>query len=301
MCSFPPGHRGRRDGDGLSRTKAGHHVSGRRAEAEGERAPARLASGRRHKVGRSGGDLRLSCPVQRVAFRRRIPGIGVPCSWRDDPVVRPGHTEHARDREPDGTTRCMKAAGEPWEGRPTEESELIERAQRGDAMAYEDLVRRHQDAALRTAGLVLAGAAETEDAVQDAFVKAYAALGRFRAGSAFRPWILRIVANEARNRRRSAGRRAGLALRLAEDRPSDGAAPSPGAARRSPRGARRAERRRPARPRLPLLPGAGRGRDGRGAGDSAGNREVAPVQGAGASAPRDRTRVRARPPTRHGG
>jgi RNA polymerase sigma-70 factor (ECF subfamily) len=121
----------------------------------------------------------------------------------------------------------MKGAGEPWEGRPTEESELIERAQRGDAMAYEDLVRRHQDAALRTAGLVLAGGAEAEDAVQDAFVKAYTALGRFRAGSAFRPWILRIVANEARNRRRSASRRAGLALRLAEDRPSDGAAPSP--------------------------------------------------------------------------
>ncbi len=97
-------------------------------------------------------------------------------------------------------------------------------------MAYEDLVRRHQDAALRTAGLVLAGAAETEDAVQDAFVKAYTSLSRFRAGSPFRPWILRIVANEARNRRRSAGRRTGLALRLAEDRPSDGAAPSPEAA-----------------------------------------------------------------------
>ena len=124
----------------------------------------------------------------------------------------------------------MKGAGEPWEGRPTEESELIERAQRGDALAYEDLVRRHQDAALRTAGLVLAGGADVEDAVQDAFVKAYAALGRFRAGSPFRPWILRIVANEARNRRRSAGRRAGLALRVAEDRPSDGAAPSPEAA-----------------------------------------------------------------------
>ncbi len=124
----------------------------------------------------------------------------------------------------------MKAAGEPWEGRPTEESELIERAQRGDAMAYEDLVRRHQDAALRTAGLVLAGEAEAEDAVQDAFVKAYAALGRFRAGASFRPWILQIVANEARNRRRSAGRRIGLAVRLAEDRPSNDAAPSPEAA-----------------------------------------------------------------------
>jgi RNA polymerase sigma-70 factor (ECF subfamily) len=124
----------------------------------------------------------------------------------------------------------MQGAGAPWEGRPTEESELIERAQRGDALAYEDLVRRHQDAALRTAGLVLAGGADVEDAVQDAFVKAYAALGRFRAGSPFRPWILRIVANEARNRRRSAGRRAGLALRIAEDRPPDGAAPSPEAA-----------------------------------------------------------------------
>jgi len=94
-------------------------------------------------------------------------------------------------------------------------------------MAYEDLVRRHQDAALRTAGFVLAGAADAEDAVQDAFVKAYTSLGRFRIGSPFRPWILRIVVNEARNRRRSAGRRAGLALRLAEDRPSDDAAPAP--------------------------------------------------------------------------
>ena len=66
-----------------------------------------------------------------------------------------------------------------------------------------------------------------EDAAQEAFVKAYAALGRFRAGSPFRPWLLRIVANEARNRRRSAGRRANLALRAAEDRRPDDAAPSP--------------------------------------------------------------------------
>ena len=58
-------------------------------------------------------------------------------------------------------------------------------------------------------------AAEAEDAAQDAFVKAYRALGRFRRGSPFRPWLLQIVANEARNRRRSAGRRAALALRAA--------------------------------------------------------------------------------------
>ena len=96
-------------------------------------------------------------------------------------------------------------------------------------MAYEELVRRYRDVAVRTATIV-GGADDAEDAAQEAFVKAYAALGRFRAGSPFRPWLLRIVANEARNRRRSAGRRASLAVRAAEDRPSDGAAPSPEAA-----------------------------------------------------------------------
>lgn len=84
----------------------------------------------------------------------------------------------------------------------------------------------YQDLALRTA-TVAAGAADAEDAVQEAFVKAFHALPRFRSGAAFRPWLLRIVANQAIDRRRSAGRRAGLALRVAEGRPPDDAAPSP--------------------------------------------------------------------------
>jgi len=112
------------------------------------------------------------------------------------------------------------------EGRPLEEAELIERARRGEVMAYEELVRRHQDVAVRTAHLI-APDGDAEDACQEAFLKAHAALGRFRPGSPFRPWLLRIVANEARNRRRSAGRRTGLVLRAAEDRPSNDAAPSP--------------------------------------------------------------------------
>jgi RNA polymerase sigma-70 factor (ECF subfamily) len=116
------------------------------------------------------------------------------------------------------------------EGRPLEESELIERAQRGDLVAYGDLVRAYQDVAVRTAYLACGDAAEAEDAVQEALIKAHRALGRFRAGAPFRPWLLQIVANEARNRRRSAGRRAGLVLRVTEDRPSDAAAPSPEAA-----------------------------------------------------------------------
>jgi len=70
---------------------------------------------------------------------------------------------------------------------------------------------------------------DAEEAVQDGFVKAYRALGRFRDGAPFRPWLLQIVANEARNRRRSSGRRAGLALRAAAAAAGD-AAPSPEAA-----------------------------------------------------------------------
>jgi RNA polymerase sigma-70 factor (ECF subfamily) len=112
------------------------------------------------------------------------------------------------------------------EGRPLEDAELIERARAGEVMAYEELVRRYQDVAMRTAHLISPDG-DAEDAAQEAFIKAYRALPRFRAGAPFRPWLLQIVANEARNRRRSAGRRAGLALRAVEDRPSDDAAPSP--------------------------------------------------------------------------
>lgn len=58
-------------------------------------------------------------------------------------------------------------------------------------------------------------------------MKAHASLDRFRSGAPFRPWLLRIVANEARNRRRSAGRRASLTLRAAAERPLGESAPSP--------------------------------------------------------------------------
>ena len=88
----------------------------------------------------------------------------------------------------------------------------------------------HQGIAFRTAYVIAGNAADAEEAAQDGFVKAYRALGRFRSGAPFRPWLLQIVANEARNRRRSAGRRANLALRVAEEaRPGD-AVPSPEAA-----------------------------------------------------------------------
>jgi RNA polymerase sigma factor (sigma-70 family) len=96
---------------------------------------------------------------------------------------------------------------------PEREAVLIERARHGDVAAFESLVRAHQEVAFRTAWVASGGTDDAEDAVQEAFMKAFAALPRFRAGSSFRPWLLTIVANEARNRRRSAVRREALALR----------------------------------------------------------------------------------------
>jgi RNA polymerase sigma factor (sigma-70 family) len=113
--------------------------------------------------------------------------------------------------------------------RPLDEASLVVRAKHGDAAAYEELVRMHQAIAFRVALVAAGDRGEAEEAVQDGFVKAYRALGRFREHAPFRPWLLRIVANEARNRRRSAGRRAGLALRSAAAALGD-AAPSPEAA-----------------------------------------------------------------------
>jgi len=86
------------------------------------------------------------------------------------------------------------------------DGEAVARVRGGDRAAFAVLVRRHGDVARRTAAVLGAGS-DTDDVVQEAFVKAYRALGSFRDGAEFRPWLLRIVANETRNSRRAAGRR----------------------------------------------------------------------------------------------
>jgi len=113
------------------------------------------------------------------------------------------------------------------EGRPEDEFDLIARARRGEQAACEEIVRRFQDVAFRTAYVITGSAEDAEDATQEGFVKVFRALGRFRPDASLRPWLLTIIANEARNRIRSGGRRRQLELRLAEGfRPGD-AAPSP--------------------------------------------------------------------------
>ncbi len=111
--------------------------------------------------------------------------------------------------------------------RPPTEEELVERARRGDGAAFGTLVREHEEIAFRTAYLITRNAADAEDAAQTALVKAFYALPRFRRGAPLRPWLLAIVANESRNRRRGGGRREALALRVGHELPSGDAAPSP--------------------------------------------------------------------------
>ena len=102
----------------------------------------------------------------------------------------------------------------------TSDAELVNAAREGDIDAFTVLVDRYRAPALRLA-YGIAGD-EAEDAVQDAFVKMFRALAGFRSGAALRPWLFTIVANEARNRRRSITRRTKLELRVSEQPRPDG-------------------------------------------------------------------------------
>lgn len=106
------------------------------------------------------------------------------------------------------------------------EDELIASAQSGNAAAYEELVRLYQGVAWKTALVILRHPADAEDAVQSALIKAWQHLDSFRHGSPFRPWLLRIVANESRNLRVNRQRR----LLRSTDIPEqiEFAAPDPG-------------------------------------------------------------------------
>ncbi len=94
---------------------------------------------------------------------------------------------------------------------PTD-TQLAGLAQAGNVEALCELVERHRVVALRVAYAIVGD--EAEDVVQEAFVKAARHLDRFRTDAPFRPWLVTIVANEARNRRRSATRRDALELRV---------------------------------------------------------------------------------------
>lgn len=94
----------------------------------------------------------------------------------------------------------IQAIRQTVEGRT--DTELIEAIRAGDMRALEALMRRHNRTLYRTARAILRDDAEAEDAVQEAYLRAYRALGSFRGESKLSTWLVRITANEALMRRR---------------------------------------------------------------------------------------------------
>lgn len=99
------------------------------------------------------------------------------------------------------------------------ETELIDAVLAGDPRALEAMMRRHNRMLYRTARAILGDDAEAEDAVQEAYLRAYGALAGFRGEAKLSTWLVRIAANEALMRRRRRSRSAAVV-------PMDAAAPN---------------------------------------------------------------------------
>ena len=87
------------------------------------------------------------------------------------------------------------------------DQQLVQRAQRGDLRAFDLLVLKYQGRIAALVSRYVADAGEVEDVTQEAFIKAYRALGKFRGDSAFYTWLYRIAANAAKNHLVAKGRR----------------------------------------------------------------------------------------------
>jgi RNA polymerase sigma-70 factor (ECF subfamily) len=91
---------------------------------------------------------------------------------------------------------------------PIEPAVLARRIGSGDTAAFAELMRKHNRMLFRTARAILRDDAEAEDAVQEAYLRAYWSIGRFRGEAKLSTWLVRIVANEALARLRKGTRRA---------------------------------------------------------------------------------------------
>jgi RNA polymerase sigma-70 factor (ECF subfamily) len=91
------------------------------------------------------------------------------------------------------------AEARPASGVDQSDLELVRRVQRGERGAFDLLVLRYQHKVVKLVARLLRDPAEAEDVAQEAFVKAYRALGSFRGDSAFYTWLYRIAVNTARN------------------------------------------------------------------------------------------------------
>lgn len=87
------------------------------------------------------------------------------------------------------------------------DQQLVERARNGDTRAFDLLVKKYQHKIIGLIGRYVHDHSEVQDVAQEAFIKAYRALGKFRAESAFYTWMYRIAINTAKNHLVSRSRR----------------------------------------------------------------------------------------------
>ncbi len=87
--------------------------------------------------------------------------------------------------------------------RPEVERELVRKCKAGDARFFEPLVRAYEQPGLRVALGMMGNAEDARDALQEAFVKTFRALGRFDLGRSFGPWFFQILRNQCRDLLRS--------------------------------------------------------------------------------------------------
>lgn len=102
----------------------------------------------------------------------------------------------------------------PMTGNREIDQELVERAQRGDKLAFGMLVEKYQRKLGRLLSRMMRDQTEIEDVVQESFIKAYRALPNFRGESAFYTWLYRIGINTAKNYLVSMGRRPKLTAEI---------------------------------------------------------------------------------------
>lgn len=159
--------------------------------------------------------------------------IGLDAVDKSGPAPWPWHEGLPRGRSADydriiGMDRASIRVGESMLEAPTTavqspDDRLVSRARDGEEAAYAELFRRHRDDAYRLAYRQLGNEQDALDVVQEAMIKAFAALGEFDGRSGFRTWLMRIVLNTALDWGRRRKRRPTIAF---GDGPADGREPA---------------------------------------------------------------------------
>ena len=115
-------------------------------------------------------------------------------------------TSQTEDLHPEPSSKNLPGAGPVQtrgvQGRVSEtnvDQLLVERVQKGDKRAFDLLIQKYQHRIVSLVSRYVSDSSEAQDVAQEAFIKAYRAIGRFRGDSAFYTWLYRIAINTAKN------------------------------------------------------------------------------------------------------